>query len=357
MSQKPIAIVLGTRPEIIKLSPILRLLEKEGRAFILIHTNQHYSAELDQRFFEELKLPAPTYNLQVGPGSQNEQTARMLERLDAILTKEQPSWMVVQGDTNSVLAGALAASKLNIPIAHVEAGLRSFDRTMPEETNRIITDHISSLLFAPTEESAELLRKEGIADDFIKVVGNTAVDAVLNNAAECTPEMLEPFNLQEKGYFLLTMHRPSNVDTKESLSTILDALSSVYETYKKPFFFPVHPRTQSALEKFNLTLPEGIIAAKPVGYLEMLALQKFAAAVFTDSGGIQEETCTLGTPCITLRENTERPETITVGANVLAGHNVEIMVQGLESFKEKTMWENPYGDGTTSEKILKELTT
>jgi len=355
MSQSPIAIVLGTRPEIIKLSALIRLLEKQGVPFVLIHTNQHYSAELDARFFEELELPAPHHNLNVGPGTQNVQTGRMLSMLDAVLTETNPSWVVVQGDTNSVLAGALAASKLNIPIAHVEAGLRSHDRRMPEETNRIITDHISTLLLAPTEQCIENLRLEGIDGEKVLMVGNTVVDSVMQGLELSKSVDIAQFGLEPHNYSLLTLHRPANVDDKETLANILETLATVAKEIGTPFFLPLHPRTENQLKKFGLTLPEGIIGHAAVGYTECIALEKNARFIFTDSGGIQEEACILGVPCITLRDSTERPETVTVGANRVVNHDIAAIREALAYFSTQHTWENPFGDGTTSQQILTAL--
>lgn len=347
-----LAFVFGTRPEIIKLAPLFWEAEVRGIPYILIHTNQHYSPELDAIFFEELRLPAPKYNLNVGPGSQNTQTARMIERLDPILTEEQPSVVLVQGDTNSVLAGALAASKLMVPIGHVEGGLRSYDRSMPEEINRIITDHISNYLFPPTKGAAAILNQEGIERKKVYVVGNTIVDTVFHTSAKLTENELIPFKLKPGEYALLTMHRPSNVDTAEDLKAVLKALDTAHTESKLPFFFPMHPRTKNNIEKFKIKLPPYIQTYEPVGYLPMLTLQKFAAFVCTDSGGLQEESCILGTPCLTLRENTERPETVEVGASRIVGRDVEKVREALSYFASKPTWKNPFGDGTAGKQIL-----
>ncbi len=352
-----LAFVFGTRPEIIKLAPLFRAAKAQKIPFILIHTNQHYSPELDLIFFEELALPKPQFNLNIGPGTQTAQTSRMMERLEPILLEEKPDVVLVQGDTNSVLAGALVASKMNIPVAHIEAGLRSFDREMPEEINRIITDHISTYLFPPTPGSAELLVKEGITKKLIHIVGNTVVDAVMQNSAQCSEEGLTPFQVNAGAYSLLTMHRPSNVDTKEDLIAMLTALEGAYQQTKLPFIFPMHPRTGGALKKFGIELPKYIKVHEPIGYLEMLTLQKYAAFVFTDSGGLQEESCILGTPCLTLRENTERPETVEVGASRIVGRDPQKIKEAFAYFASKPTWKNPFGDGTASTKILDILST
>lgn len=352
---KPLAFVLGTRPEIIKTAPAIHAATAAGIPFVLIHTNQHYSAELDTVFFKDLSLDPPAHNLQVGAGTQSEQTARMIERLEPLLREIDPAWVIVQGDTNSVLAGALVASKLTIPVAHIEAGLRSYDRTMPEEINRIVTDHISSAHFPPTPACAKTLKSEGIAESSIHTVGNTVVDAVLQNAARCTEAGLKQFQLNPQGYVLLTLHRPSNVDAKEDLEAVFSALEEVSPQLQVPFVLPIHPRTKGALEKHSIQVPGCVQIIDPVGYLEMLTLQKFAAYIFTDSGGIQEEACILTTPCLTLRENTERPETVEVGANVLVGRDPQKMRAALDHFAHKKTWENPFGDGTAGEQIIQIL--
>jgi UDP-N-acetylglucosamine 2-epimerase (non-hydrolysing) len=347
--------ILGTRPEIIKISPLLRAANAEGIPFDLLHTNQHYSAELDAIFFNELSLDPPRYNLNVGTGTQTEQTARMMVGIEKALLEVPTSWVVVQGDTNSGLAGALAAAKLNIPIGHVEAGLRSNDRLMPEETNRVIIDHISTLLFPPTTECATNIFAEGIAKEKVLVVGNTVVDSVLQNKAFCPPDTLSRLGLTEKNYYLLTLHRPSNVDTAEDLSAIFSALEALSIKTGIHFFFPIHPRTESAIKRFKLTIPKTITVHPPVGYFEFLALEQHAVAIITDSGGLQEEGCILGTPCLTLRETTERPETVQVGANKLVKRNLASLEAALAHFNQQPTWENPFGDGTASEKIMQAL--
>ncbi len=311
-------IILGTRPEIIKMSPIIRECLKRNLDFFTIHTGQHYSYEMDRIFFEELKLPVPQYNLDVGSGSHGHQTGKMLAGIEDILIKEKPDIVYIQGDTNTVLAGALAASKLHIKIGHVEAGLRSFDRTMPEEVNRVIADHISDLLFAPTEASKALLLKEGIPESKIFVTGNTIVDAVNENLKIAdNSNILERLGLKPKEYMLSTLHRQENVDDKARLLEIMKGLGEVSKKYMMPIVLPIHPRTKKMIKEFGIQLPEGVRAIEPLGFMEFLKAEANAKLVLTDSGGVQEECCILGVPCVTLRENTERPETITVGANIL----------------------------------------
>ena len=357
-----ISIILGTRPEIIKLSPIIRILEKTSEDWHIIHTNQHYSENMDKIFFKELNLPNPKYNLNIGSGTHGEQTGKMLIKIEKVLLKENPDVIVVQGDTNTVLAGALVASKLKIDIAHVEAGLRSFDRTMPEEINRVLTDHLSSYLFAPTEIAKNNLIREGINKEKIFVVGNTIVDATLQNLkiAEKNIDVKDFLNGIDNAYFLLTLHRAENVDNKNRLKEIIDALFEMIEIYKKPIIFPIHPRTKKRLKEFNLferlKSNKNIEIIEPVGYLEFLMLEKNAELILTDSGGVQEEACILKVPCITLRNNTERPETVEVGANILVGSDKNRLIEAVEiMLKKDKKWENPYGDGKSGERIVKIL--
>jgi len=351
-----IAVILGTRPEIIKLSPIIRELHSKKNKFFIIHTNQHYSQNMDEIFFRELNLPQPKYNLQIGSGLHGDTTGRMLQSIETVLLKEKPDWVIVQGDTNTVMAGALAASKLQIKIGHVEAGLRSYDRSMPEEINRIVTDHISDKLFCPTQKQANILLKEGITKDKIFVTGNTIVDAVYQNI-ELLKKHPELDHYQNENYFLLTTHRPSNVDNKINLKSIIETITTLSKKYNVKTYFPIHPRTKKQLELFKIKLdPKYFIELEPVGYLEMLALQKHAKLIFTDSGGIQEEACILQVPSITLRDNTERPETIEVGASILTGPNKQKIIKATKlSLNKKTNWHNPFGKGNAAKNILKKI--
>jgi len=373
-----IAIILGTRPEIIKMSPIIRACQATETDFFILHTGQHYSYEMDRAFFDELELPAPTYNLDTGSGRHGEQTGKILAGIEEVLLKEEPDVVLVQGDTNTVLAGALAAAKLHIKTGHVEAGLRSFDRTMPEEINRVLTDHISDYLFAPTTGAREHLRSEGIPEEKIIVTGNTVVDAVIQNRklAERHCNVLTDMELTDKGYFLVTAHRAENVDSRERLARIFAGLTAVSQEHGLPVIFPMHPRTRKMMESFSimpelLTDPDTpekqinqadarrdhhpiITLCQPVGYLAFLKLQAHAACVLTDSGGLQEESCILGTPCVTLRENTERPETVEVGANMLVGTSPEQIQEAVRTMmaRPRGEWENPFGDGTAGDRIV-----
>jgi UDP-N-acetylglucosamine 2-epimerase (non-hydrolysing) len=348
-----IAIILGTRPEIIKLSPIVRELQKRKIDYFIIHSNQHYSPEMDEIFFKELQLPLPKYNLNIGSQSRIK-TISLIQKLSKnILETEKPDWVLVQGDTNTVLAGAEIAHKLGIKVAHIEAGLRSYDKSMPEEINRIKTDHISDTLFAPTETQKNILIKEGTDSQKIFIVGNTIVDAILQNL-ELIKDHQEFEHFNNEKYFLLTAHRPSNVDNKENLQKIINALTNISKKYNFKIYFPVHPRTKKQIDIFNIKLDTNIFnVLAPVGYLEMLSLEKNAQLIFTDSGGIQEEACILKVPCITLRDNTERPETIDVGANLVTGLQYSnILSATRKMLKIKHSWKNPFGNGTTSQKII-----
>lgn len=358
-----IAIILGTRPEIIKMSPVIRHCIDMDVDFFVIHTNQHYSYEMDQIFFEELNLPNPEYNLQVGSGLHGEQTGKMLSGIEKILIQEKPDFVLVEGDTNTVLAGALAASKLHIKVGHVEGGLRSFDMEMPEEINRIMVDHISDYLFAPTETSKGYLLKEGIQDSKIHVVGNTIVDATIQNLtiARERSNILDKFNISPDNYFLLTMHRAENVDDPKRLVKILDGLKLLSDQYKIPIIFPIHPRTMNRIKEFGLESQINQITSlkivEPIGYLDFLILESEAKLVLTDSGGVQEETCILKTPCVTLRDNTERPETVETGANVIVGCEADSIVAGAEKMLDvKHDWENPFGNGQSAMQMVDILT-
>ena len=349
-----LSIVLGTRPEIIKMSPIIRACQNEDVEFSLLHTGQHYSYEMDRIFFDELRLPQPEYHLDVGSCTHAEQTGKIMAGIEKIYLYDTPAIALVQGDTNTVLAGALAASKLHVNVGHVEAGLRSFDRQMPEEINRVVADHISDFLFAPTENAKKHLLNEGISDNKIYVTGNTVVDAVYQNReiAKKNSTILSTMKLQDREYFLVTTHRSENVDMKNRLSGILSALSRLHDIYNLPVIFPIHPRTQKMMKEFGLDA-RGITITPPIGYLDFLELEANARLILTDSGGLQEESCILKVPCVTLRENTERPETIDVGANVLVGTDVDQIISTVgEMGKSGRNWENPYGDGDASKRIV-----
>jgi UDP-N-acetylglucosamine 2-epimerase (non-hydrolysing) len=318
---------------------------------------------MDRIFFEELELPQPEYNLDVGSGTHGTQTGKMLEGIEAILLKERPNIILVQGDTNTVMAGALAAVKLGIEVGHVEAGLRSFDRSMPEEINRVITDHISDLLFPPTQVGKENLLKEGIAENKIFVTGNTIVDAVYQNLeiAKRKKNTLKDIGLNKKDYILVTIHRQENVDNKDRFQGILQGLAKISHNSDIKIIYPVHPRTKKMIDVLQLHEElhniKNLIVCEPFGYLEFLQLEENAKLIATDSGGIQEEACILGVPCITLRENTERPETIDVGANMLAGTDpLRISEAANEMMTRKASWKSPFGDGKSGKRIIEIIT-
>jgi UDP-N-acetylglucosamine 2-epimerase (non-hydrolysing) len=345
-----IAIVVGTRPEVIKMAPIIRECQRRNIDFVLIHSNQHYSENMDAVFFNELDLPAPKYNLHVGSGTHSNQIGNILIEIEPVLLKESPNLLLVQGDTNTVAASALAAHKLGIKVAHIEAGLRSYDRTMPEESNRVITDHISDYLFAVTDVQKQILEKEGIPSQKIHVVGNTIVDAVLQNRfAANNSKILDNLGLQKNNYCLFTAHRSSNVDSKEALQEVISILEEISGTV----VWPVHHRTTKKLNEFGLTLPPHIKTTAPLGYMDFLQLEQNARLIITDSGGVQEEACILGIPCITIRENTERPETVHVGANTLVSRDLIKFKAALK--KVTSNWQNPFGNGKSAEAILNVL--
>lgn len=349
-------IILGTRPEIIKMSPVIRACQKNKVNFAILHTNQHYSQNLDKIFFKELNLPQPRYNLNVGSGTHAEQTAKILVSIEKILLKEKPDIVLVQGDTNTVLAGALAAAKIHIKVGHIEAGLRSYFREMPEEINRILADHCSDLLFAPTKKAKEILLKEDISNKNIFVTGNTIVDAVFQNMklAEQRSKILKKLNLQKNQYFLITAHRAENVDNQERLKGILKGIEIINKEFSLPVIYPIHPRTRKMLKEFKLSIPKNIKLIEPLGYLDFLLLQKNAKLILTDSGGIQEEACIMKVPCVTLRDNTERPETLIVKSNILVGTNPEkILKSAKKMLNSKRQWKNPFGNGLAGEKIIK----
>ncbi len=352
-----VAIVLGTRPEIIKMAPIIRLLQKKNMDFFIAHSNQHYSKNLDEIFFKELQLTKPKYNLRVGSADHGNQTGNILIKVEKVLLEEKPDVVLAQGDTNTVLAAILAASKQNIPTGHVEAGLRSYDRRMPEEKNRIICDVLSDFLFAPTSVQEKILLGEGLPSDRIFVVGNTIVDAVLCHKiiSEESSDILKNLSLSSKNYVLVTAHRALNVDSKHSLQQLVKLIESIPKNTNLPVIYPIHPRTKAKLRKYHMSI-KGAILIDPVGYLDFLKLEQNASLIVTDSGGIQEEACILKVPCITIRENTERPETVTVGANKLVGLDIHKLNQAINYHNDHLPnWKNPFGDGQTAQRIIEVL--
>lgn len=351
-----IGIIVGTRPEIIKMAPVIRECENRGISYFIIHSNQHYSVEMDSIFFEELHLPAPHYNLGVGSGLHSNQTGNILIKMEPILLAEKPDVVLVQGDTNTVLAGALAASKLGIKVGHIEAGLRSYDRTMPEETNRILTDHMSEYLFAVGPNQHAILTQEGIPASRIHTVGNTVSDSLFQHLEISAQKstILKDLELTAGEYFLVTAHRASNVDVPANLMELLHLFDEMHANYTGTIVWPIHPRTQSKIKEFDIKVPDYLQLIPPVGYLDFIQLQKHAKLILTDSGGIQEEACLLGVPSLTLRENTERPEAVEVGASELVGRDAVKAVNAAKQWlsRQDYSWDNPFGDGHVAEAII-----
>jgi len=316
--------VVGARPNFVKMAPVVREMRRRAPAarHVVVHTGQHYDADMSGIFFDELGMPVPDHLLGVGSGSHAVQTARALERLEPVLEQVRPRAIVVPGDVNSTLSAALAAAKLQIPIAHLEAGLRSFDRTMPEEINRLLVDQLAQWCFIHSMEAAEHLQREGIEKDRIRFVGNTMIDTLVQLRSRIAASTVhQEFGVEQHGYLLVTLHRPALVDGP-LLAPVLAGLAEVARSL--PVVFPVHPRTRARLHRENLDAP-GVQFADPVGYIDFLALEASAAAVLTDSGGIQEETTYLHVPCFTFRDNTERPVTITQGTNKLLGLRPDVI--------------------------------
>jgi UDP-GlcNAc3NAcA epimerase len=343
--------IVGARPQFIKAAPLSRELRKAHQE-VMVHTGQHYDPSLSAVFFEELDIPRPDYNLGVGSASHGRQTGEMLARVEGVLIQEEPDWVLVYGDTNSTLAGALAAVKLHIPVAHVEAGLRSFNRRMPEEINRVLTDRISTLLFCPTETAVRNLAQEGLTEG-VHNVGDVMYDAALHNSqlAEEKSRILEILGLRPKGYLLATVHRPDNTDIPHNLRSIVAALSSLEATV----LLPLHPRTRKALQELGLTPGGNVRVVEPVGYLAILILEKNARLILTDSGGIQKEAYFFAVPCVTLRQETEWVETVEAGWNVLVGADRRKIVETVRSFRPQGERANLFGDGQASVKMVEIL--
>jgi len=352
-----IVTIIGTRPEIVKMAPVVKALDALDHEHVLVHSGQHYDLLMDEVFFRDMALRAPDNKFELKEEEPALQVATTIRQARAV-TKDA-DLVIVHGDTNTTVAGALLANKQQHPLGHVEAGIRSFDKTMPEEVNRIVADQLATLLFAPTHVARENLRRENVADG-VHVVGNSVIDALIGTTgiAEKRSRVLKDLGIVARNYILLTLHRAENVDSKERLARALDALEKVIKDVRMPILFPIHPRTAKRLREFRLESRAAAIAGlrriEPTGYLDMLVLEKNAALVMTDSGGLQEESCFFHVPCVTLRENTERPETLDIGANVLAGTEPEkISACVVEQLARKPEWPNPYGDGTTGDKIAR----
>jgi len=371
--------IVGARPQFIKSAPVSKAIRKAGHTEILVHTGQHYDYGMSEIFFKEMDIPKPDINLGIGSGSHGYQTGQMLMKIEEVLLSEKPDWVLVYGDTNSTLAGALAAVKLQIKSAHVESGLRSFNREMPEEHNRIIADHCADILFCPTETAVKNLKKEGftnIANEgqliesktsnpyplilnseslpLVINIGDTMLDAVLqfSEMAEKRSTVLSDLQLEPKQYLLATIHRPYNTDIPENLESILQAFSEIDET----IIFPVHPRTQKYLDTLqNIPRNLKLKIIDPVGYLDMLILEKNARAILTDSGGMQKEACFLGVPCVTLRLETEWIETVEAGWNTIAGSDTELIKKAVKEAHTGRNNLGLYGDGKASNRIIEVL--
>jgi UDP-GlcNAc3NAcA epimerase len=347
-----VAAIVGARPEFVQLEPVSRALRLQHEK-IIIHTGQHYDYRMSAQFFDELAIPAPDYNLEAASGTHGAQTARMLEAIEQVLMKEHPEWVIVFGDTNSTLAGALAAAKLQIPIVHIEAGLRSFNWSMPEEINRVVADHLSSRLFCPTETAQRHLSHEGITQG-VELVGDVMYDILLYlqpRLASQAPMLLSALDVAPHAYFLVTIHRPLNTDNPVAMRNIAYALNKL----EMPILFPIHPRTRKCLEGYDITWGKHIRFIDPVGYISMLALEQGAYRVLTDSGGVQKEAFLLGVPCVTLREETEWIETVESGWNVLVGSRWQAIIEAVQLPKPEPPRRNPFGAGDAAIRIVESL--
>ena len=353
--------VVGARPNFMKVAPIVAAMKRRPADFLplVVHTGQHYDAAMSDAFFTDLELPQPDIHLGVGSGSHAVQTAAVMEKFEPVVLQERPDWVLVVGDVNSTIACALVCVKLGIKVAHVEAGLRSRDRTMPEEINRLLTDQIADLLLTPSQDGDKNLLAEGIPQERISFVGNIMIDSLFKNLERARESKIKSeMGLTEREYAVLTLHRPSNVDNRETLESILSALEAISKTL--PIIFPVHPRTRKTIAEFGLTdriqACENLRLIDPLGYLDFLSLYSTARLVLTDSGGIQEETTALGIPCLTLRENTERPITVELGTNVVVGTNTEKIIAeataALNKPDSNSVRVPPLWDGHTADRIL-----
>lgn len=357
--------VAGARPNFMKIAPIVAAMRRRANEFqpILVHTGQHYDAAMSEAFFRDLEIPEPDIDLGVGSASHAVQTAGIIQAFEPFILSEKPDWVVVVGDVNSTVACALVCAKLDVKVAHVEAGLRSRDRTMPEEINRVLTDQIADLLLTPSLDANENLRAEGIPEERIRFVGNIMIDAMFANLERARDSTIRAdLGLENRKYAALTLHRPSNVDEHVAFLRILEALEQIAQ--RLPIVFPAHPRTRKMIEDLNLThiieKIKGLMVIDPLGYLDFMQLMSGADLVLTDSGGIQEETTVLGIPCITLRNNTERPITIETGTNTLAGTDTEKIVAAANHaidnpIDKTTLRVPPLWDGHAADRILNAL--
>lgn len=357
--------VIGARPQFIKAAALCRAVdaynaEKRPRLrHILLHTGQHYDQNMSDLFFNELNIPRPEYNLGIGSAAHGMQTGRMLAMTENVLVKEKPDWVVVYGDTNSTLAGALAAAKMHIPVAHVEGGLRSFNRRMPEEINRVLTDHVSSLIFCPTETAVKNLAAEGITSG-VKLVGDIMYDCSMYYFGKALPresKILGELNLDRKSYYLATVHRPENTDNPESLKNIFEAFNAISSS-DCPVVFPLHPRTRDKISEIDFDIAKEVLIVPPVSYMEMIILERSARIILTDSGGVQKESYFFKVPCVTLRQETEWIETLSHGANILSGADSKKITEAVEAFNNNPQVQfddGLYGSGNASLLILNNM--
>ncbi|SEM78360.1 non-hydrolyzing UDP-N-acetylglucosamine 2-epimerase [Lihuaxuella thermophila] len=345
--------VVGARPQFIKAAPVSRAIRQQAEE-ILVHTGQHYDKAMSEVFFEELNIPVPDYNLHVGSKSHGAQTGEMLSKVEEVIVKEKPDCVLVYGDTNSTLAGALAAAKLHVPVAHVEAGLRSFNRRMPEEINRVLTDHVSRWLFCPTQTAVGHLANEGITDG-VYLSGDVMLDAVNYNSklAEQKATILQNLGLEPGSYILITLHRAENTDDPSRLRSIIGAINEL----PLPAVLPLHPRTRGKLAEYGLEITNPLVKRiDPVGYLDMLQLEVNAKKILTDSGGVQKEAFFAKVPCITMRDETEWTETVTLGTNILVGADQSKILEAVERFEvDFSKVEPVFGDGQAARNIVEQL--
>lgn len=369
MKKKKIIIVAGARPNFMKIGPLMREFKKHKQHFdtLLVHTGQHYDFEMSQSFFDDLNIPEPDIYLNVGSGSHASQTAKIMTSFEKVILKEKPDLVIVVGDVNSTVACSLVASKLNVKVAHVEAGLRSFDRAMPEEINRIVTDSLSDYLFVSEESGLRNLKKEGVDSNKVHFVGNIMIDTLLSNMPKINksnilsrifPKLLPAQSPEPKAYAVLTLHRPSNVDSEKALLEIYDILETISQRIK--IIYPVHPRTKKMIKIHNFLNRfeklKNLLMIKPLGYIDFIKLVKKSQFVLTDSGGIQEETTVLGIPCLTMRENTERPVTIKEGTNILVGRDKQKIIRTVNKIlqgRQKNGSTPKFWDGETARGIIK----
>lgn len=354
--------VVGARPNFMKIAPIQREMAKYSDLQpILVHTGQHYDERMSKLFFDDLELPKPDIYLNVGSASHAVQTAKIMMEFEKVVLEEKPDLVIVVGDVNSTMACSIVASKLHVKVAHVEAGLRSFDRTMPEEINRLVTDALSDLLFVTEQSGLDNLKKEGIADSKVHFVGHVMIDSLIHFTEKAKKSVIKSkLNVENKGYILVTLHRPSNVDNRENFIKLLNAFEVVEKDTR--IIFPIHPRSKKMIAEFGLDKQikrmENLVLLEPLGYLDFMNLLHNARFVLTDSGGIQEETTYLGVPCLTMRENTERPVTVDLGTNTLVGSNTELIISEAKkilSGKNKNGQIPPLWDGKAAERIVQKI--